>query len=219
MSVRERILLHSPDEPAVLAQAVAAILGAHIEENTSMVEMLMPMEAIRSGTQGEFGGPVLRRDPEWPYRPPDEWEAVDAYELEWRLWQAYGPQVDAETGEGLELAAASTVFERLASGIRIPMPQLHLTDKLIAAYHPDHGLKRYPRLRRRAVSFPARATPPACDGAAAWCPSRCVNCWLVCPSVMATRTMTVFRSTRRTEPCPTDLRLSASAALPASWTR
>ena len=51
------------------------------------------------------------------------------------------------------------------------------------------------RLAGRAAPFPVRATPPACDGAAAWCPSRCVNCWLVCLSVMSACTLTVFRST------------------------
>jgi hypothetical protein len=144
MAVRERILFHSQDEPVALAHAIATILGARITEHPTMVEVLLPMDAILDGTRGEFGGPVVRREPEWPYRPPDEWEATDAYDLEWRLWQAYGPRVDDRTGEDLEHAAASKIFERLASGIRIPMLGVHLTDKLIAAYHPDHGLKRYP---------------------------------------------------------------------------
>jgi len=144
MSVREQVLFCSDAEPARQARVVADLLGADVVVHPAVIEVLVSTSSLIPDVDGQFGGPLLRREAEWPYRPAGEWEAGDAYKLEWRLWQAMGARVDPRTGEDLELVAASAVFDRLAAGLSVPMLHIHQTDRLVAAFHPDHGLRRFP---------------------------------------------------------------------------
>jgi hypothetical protein len=145
MSVGERIYVGSDRSPAALAADIAAALGARVSVHPGKVEVLLPTETVLPGVAGEFGGPLLRHRPDGPSLPPGEWYATDAYDLEWRLWQAYGPRYDREKDVDLEHLAASAVFDRLAATIDAPMVHLHQSDELAAAYHPEHGFHRYPR--------------------------------------------------------------------------
>ena len=143
MSVREQVLFCSDAEPYDQARAIAELIGADIVAHPTMVEVLMPTSRLLPHVDGQFGGPLVSRDAEWPYRPAGEWEAGDAYKLEWRLWQAPGARLDASSGADLEFVAASAVFDQLAAGLLVPMLHIHRTDRLVAAFHPDHGLRRF----------------------------------------------------------------------------
>jgi hypothetical protein len=143
VSVRELICFASERPAAEIAALIATTLGVQAQDHGDRSEVVVPTASLVPDRPGEFGGPVVQAEPEWRHRPPGEWEASDAYEIEFRLWQASGPRVDRATGADIELAAASALFDRLAS-LRMPMLHVHRDEVLIAAYHPEHGLRRFP---------------------------------------------------------------------------
>lgn len=110
MSFRERFFLHTDLSAQDLAERVGVVTEVAPTREGEVSKVLLATEKL-IGVPGEFGGPILRREPEWSHRPTGEWEASDAYEVEFRLWQAYGPKVDPSTGADLELRAASRLFE------------------------------------------------------------------------------------------------------------
>lgn len=140
MSVREIIYLRVDCRFEEIAPEVAGALDGRVENGSTV---LLPTGALLAGVDGEFGGPLVLRESEWPYRPAGEWEATDAYGIEFRLWQAYGPRVHPATGGDVELAAASREFEYLAQAMHDPMLHIHQSEQLISASHPDHGLHHY----------------------------------------------------------------------------
>ncbi|MCA2216306.1 hypothetical protein [Jidongwangia harbinensis] len=93
---------------------------------------------------GQFGGPVLTHESERPYRPGGEFQALDLYTVEIRLWQAHGPRGHRSPGRDIEAEAAAVIFDTLAKGIDNPMIHVSHTDKLVSASMPGKGVHDFP---------------------------------------------------------------------------
>ncbi|WP_306211368.1 hypothetical protein [Actinoplanes sp. RD1] len=96
---------------------------------------LLPDEAWRE--EASFGGPVLAHESERPFRPEGEYEAMDAYNVEIRLWLA-GAHAD-----GLEAAAADHIFAAVAR-LGMAAIQVRRDDELIRAVLPDAAPYDFP---------------------------------------------------------------------------
>jgi hypothetical protein len=144
MSVREQIYVRTDLSAAEVASAAADAVGGSVAHRDTHSWFLVATSRLIHGTSGEFGGPVLHKASEAQFRPADEYEAPDAYNIEIRLWQAHGPRVHAATGEDVEAAAASAVFATLSEALSAPMLHVREGDKLISASRPDRGVHTYP---------------------------------------------------------------------------
>lgn len=144
MSVREQVFLRTDRPHAEVARLAAELVGGRYEPRSDHSLLLVSTGRLIPGAPGEFGGPVLPHESERPFRPDDEFEAVDGYTVEVRLWQAHGPRVDRETGLDFEAEAASAVFDALAKGIPDPMIHVRHGDKLARASMPGKGVRDFP---------------------------------------------------------------------------
>jgi hypothetical protein len=144
MSVREQIYVRTDLSAAQVAKSVAEIIGAQHDDRDGHDWLLVSTGRLISGAAGEFGGPVLPHTSEAEFRPDDEFEAPDAYNVEIRLWQAQGPRIDPDSGRDVEAAAASALFATLAAAL--PAPMIHVRgDKLISAAIPGRGSRDFPQ--------------------------------------------------------------------------
>lgn len=143
MSVREKIYLSAQQSVPEVVADIAAVLDIRSDLDDGFSGIVVPTELLVPGYEGMFGGPVEKNDDHRLHRPPGEWEATDAYDIEFSMWQAYGPNVDEATGADVQLAAARAMFHRLTA-LRLPMIHVHETEGLFAAYRPELGTKTYP---------------------------------------------------------------------------
>jgi hypothetical protein len=144
MSVREQLFLRTDRSPAEVAQLASELIGGRAEARADHSYLLVDTGRLVPGVSGEFGGPVLTRESERPFRPDDEFEAIDAYSVEIRLWQAGGPRADGAGGADVEARAASAIFDALAKAIDAPMIHVRDDDKLVRAALPGRGIHEFP---------------------------------------------------------------------------
>jgi hypothetical protein len=144
MSVREQVFLRTDRPHAEVARLAAELVGGRSEPRSDHSLLLVHTGRLVTGASGEFGGPVLAHKSERPFRPEGEFEAVDFYTVEIRLWQAHGPRVDRESGRDFEAEAAAAVFDALANGIDVPMIHVRYDDKLARASMPGKGIHDFP---------------------------------------------------------------------------
>ncbi len=143
MSVREQIYVRTDLSAADVATAAAEALKGLSEHRDGHSWLLVNTGHLVSGASGAFGGPILSSSSEAQFRPADEYEAPDAYNIEMRLWQAKGPRADSATGQDIEAAAASSVFAVLFSSLSLPMIHVRDGDKLISAALPGRGMHHF----------------------------------------------------------------------------
>jgi hypothetical protein len=140
MSVREQLYLQTRIPPEELVHLAAGLIGGRARDCWLLVETahLVP------GASGEFGGPVIAHESELPFRPLGEFEAIDCYTVEIRLWQAHGRRIHPDTGENVEALASDRIFRALADGIAAPIIHVRNDDKLVQASMPGRGIRGYP---------------------------------------------------------------------------
>ncbi len=144
MSVREQIFLRTQRPADEVADALAGLLGGRVEHRDDHAYVVVDTARLVAGASGEFGGPVLPHTSELPFRPEGEFEATDCYNMEIRLWQAYGKRVDPATGTDVEAAAAAVVYDAVTRAFDEPAIHIHTDDGLVAAYLPGKGVYRPP---------------------------------------------------------------------------
>jgi hypothetical protein len=142
MSVHERLYLRTPSSVTEIAGVVADLVGGQAEDRGDHAYLLVDTARLVPGATGEYGGPVLRHESDLPYRPEGEFEAVDGYNMEIRLWQALGPRINPNTGENVEATGASVIFNALVEAIDPPIIHVRDDDKLVAASLPGKGVYR-----------------------------------------------------------------------------
>lgn len=145
MSVREQLFLHTQRPPAEIADAIAHHFEGRADHRADHAYVVVETERLVAGASGEFGGPILPHESELPFRPEGEFEAVDGYNMEIRLWQAYGRRVDPDTGMDIEAAAAARIFDAVTEALQDPAIHVHTDDALVAAYRPGKGIYHPPR--------------------------------------------------------------------------
>jgi hypothetical protein len=145
MSVREQVFVRTDRSPAEIASFAAKLVGGRAEVRDQQVWLLVDTERLVPGAAGEFGGPVVIHSSGAAFRPADEFEAPDAYDVELRLWQAGGPRVDPVTGADVEELAATAIFRALAGSADLALIHVHHDDGLLRAALPGAGTFEFPR--------------------------------------------------------------------------
>jgi hypothetical protein len=144
MSVREQLFLRTERSPAEVARLAGDLVGGRAETRSDHSWLAVDTSRLVPGVTGEFGGPVLAHASERPFRTDDEFEAVDAYTVEIRLWQADGPRAGGGDGADVEARAAAAIFDALAKAIDAPMIHVRDDDKLVRASLPGRGVHDFP---------------------------------------------------------------------------
>ena len=145
MSVREQVYLRTQRSLAEVAEVIAGLFHGRADSRPDHAYVVVETARLVPGASGEFGGPVRPHESELPFRPEGEFEAVDGYNVEIRLGQAYGRRVDPATGTDIEAVAASVLFEALIRAIDDPAIHVHTDHILVRAYLPGKGLFHPPR--------------------------------------------------------------------------
>ncbi len=144
MSVREQIYVRTTAPVRNIAGSVAELVGGERVHRDNHSWLVVDTGRLVPGAVGKFGGPVLPHADESAFRPEEELEAPDSYNVEIRLWQSHGPRRDTISGQDIEAAAASRLFILVSALLCAPMIHVRHDDELVSAAMPGRGTIGYP---------------------------------------------------------------------------
>ena len=125
------IFIRSYDGVPELAARIARIVDGRVTHGDAGSEIRGPAGALLPGI-GQTHAAVVRPDPLWPFYPPGEFRATDAYNVELRL----RPSEPADPNVDHDVALA--VFGLLCAQQQTPMLLCH-GQRLLATYQPELG--------------------------------------------------------------------------------
>ena len=140
MSVREHVFLRTQRSASEVAEAIAGVFDGRADHRDGHSYVVVETARLVAGASGEFGGPILPYLSELPFRSEEEFVASDGYNMEIRLWQAYGKRWDPASGTDIEAAAAAVFFEAVTRTLNDPAIHIRTDEALVAAYLPPRGI-------------------------------------------------------------------------------
>jgi hypothetical protein len=132
--MRDVIFLATVADPAEIAGRIATAWSSRTDwarvSHDGDVSEIRGAEAVLSpGATGELHAVLVAPDPAWPFYPPGEYAATDAYGLECRLMS----DVDA-----------SAAFTKLGPELELPALLVRRFEWLVATYRPGAGRHDFP---------------------------------------------------------------------------